>query len=63
MLSKTYKEQDYLDGELFEREQVARPKRKKPQRKIPSKKELLDSIEEHNDGYIPTEVDDLARDE
>ena len=59
MLSKTYRGDDWA-AETDPYELKKQPKRRRRQ---PSQKELLDSLEEHNDGYIPTEVDDLARDE
>ena len=61
MLSKTYREWEREDdGKWID---PAPTKKRKAKKQRPSKKELLDSLEEHNDGYIPTEVDDLARDE
>lgn len=48
--SKTYKlDDDWAGSDLYEPQPVK--KRKTRARKL-SKKELLDALEEHNDGYI-----------
>ena len=57
MLSKTYQPEDNWsdDSPSVKKERVKRRK--------PSKKELLDALEEHADGYIPDETDWLDRSE
>ena len=62
MLSKTYKSIDddwASDHDKYE----PKPKVSKKKRRMPSLKEVLDQLEEHNDGYIPTQVDDVDRGE
>jgi hypothetical protein len=60
MLSKTYRPES--EGADWSDTKPSVKKRKIRQQR-PSKKELLDDLMEQNDGYIITQVDDLARDE
>ena len=57
MLSKTYHPEDDWsdDSPSVKKERVKRRK--------PSKKELLDALEEHNDGYINDQADEVDRGE
>ena len=59
MLSKTYKDDDWAsDSDAYE----LKPKLTKKRRR-PSRKEVLDALEEHNDGYPPDQDYEMDRGE
>ena len=61
MFGKTYR--DDWDNETDQTTATMPRAPRNPKRRTPSKKELLDALEEHNDGYIADETDWLDRGE